>query len=782
MAKAIPIGMSSTSMPNPGDSPLPFANANLGTSARAASPIPGVYDGAGTQSSKKIDKSIEPMKHQGRGLLRVIGNDELDAAEKRSIDLSKVDPEVTTDLANYIRQRFEKAVRHRRVIAVDDELIRDMRAYNGQYDPGKLQEIESFGGSAVYSRLMSMKCRGATALLRNVYMNSDRPWTLTPSADPEIPDGIDTHIATLVHQEVLSANQQGRMVPEEQVRDRLEQLYEAVKLAERQKAEEEVKDAQRKCDEILEKGEFYHALSDFLCDLPVYKYAVIKGPVTRRATSLKWDKKKKMHAHEEARFYWMRVSPWDIWFSPGATQIENTEVFERQRMSVMDLYNLIGLPGYREEDIRSIIQAYEGRGFKEWIQIFDYERAQMEGRNNVLDDNFINAIEFHGHVLGRYLMEYEVPGVTDPMKPYFITAWMVDKRIFKVMMNPSPRLRVPYYVTSFDKLPGTLYGNGIPALANDLTDVINATLRALVNNISIASGPQAVVDEELISPNQDASLSPWKIWKYTGDPANPNRKPVDFFQPNSNAQELMAIIDKFSVMLDDVSTIPRYLTGSGANSGAGRTASGLSMLINNANKTLQNVADNIDNDIFEPLLQMLYDFIMLTDDTGMLRGDETIVVDGVRQAAKQEQDLTRQMEFLNIINNPQYQSLIGPDMMARILQKIADNTGMEIKIKQPGDVPGAPPPGIYVPPPPPAPPPPPPPHVNVNLTGQVPNPALNPLAGLPPGAGGGPNPTGNNTPNPNPANSAPGAGGVPGLQPAPQVVPTNTVASRVGHG
>ncbi len=777
---AIPIGMSSTSMPNPGDTPLPYANGNVGTSARAASPIPGVFDGAGTQRSKKIDKSGEPMKHQGRGLLRVIGNDELDMAQKRSVDLSKISPEIATELANYIRQRFEKAVRHRRVIAVDDELIRDMRAYNGQYDPGKLQEIESFGGSAVYSRLMSMKCRGATALLRNVYMNSDRPWTLTPSADPDLGDGIDQHIATLVHQEVLSANQQGQMIPEDQIRSRLEQLYEAAKLAERQKADEEVKDAQRKIDEILEKGEFYYALSDFLCDLPVYKYAVIKGPITRRTTSLKWDKKKKMHAHEEARFFWRRVSPWDIWFSPGATQIENTEVFERQRMSVMDLYNLIGLPGYREDDIRAIIQAYEGRGFKEWIQIFDYERAQMEGRNNVLDDNFINAIEFHGHVLGRYLMEYNVPGVDDPMKPYFITAWMVDKRIFKVMLNPSPRLRVPYYVTSFDKLPGTLYGNGIPALANDITDVINATLRALVNNISIASGPQAVVDEELISPTQDASLQPWKTWKYTGDPANPNRTPVSFFQPNSNAQELMAIIDKFSVMLDDVSTIPRYLTGSGANAGAGRTASGLSMLINNANKTLQNVADNIDNDIFEPLLQMLYDFIMLTDNTGMLRGDETIVVDGVRQAAKQEQDLTRQMEFLNIINNPNYQALIGPDMVARILQKIADNTGMEIKIAQPGDAPGAPPPGIYTPPPPPQHPPPPPPHVMVQLKGAVTPQQSTMLAGLP--GGSGPNPTGNNTPNPNPANAAPGAGGVPGLQAAPQVTPTNTVASNVGHG
>ena len=779
---AIPSGMSTPGVGVGGDTPMPYANGNLGTSARAASPIPGLFDGAAAASSKKKNTTVDPMKHQGRGLLRVVGNDELDAAEKRSKDLSKISSEEATDLANYIRQRFEKAVRHRRVISVDDELIRDMRAYNGQYDPGKLQEIEQFGGSAVYSRLMSMKCRGATALLRNVYMNSDRPWTLEPTADPVIPESIERHIATLVHQEVLAMNQQGKVVSQADIHDRLENLYDATKLAERRKAEEEAKKAQMKVDKILEEGEFYQALSEFLSDLPVYKYAVIKGPVTRRTTQLKWDNKRKMHAHEEAKFFWQRVSPWDIWFSPGATQIENTEVFERQRMSVMDLYNLIGLPGYREEDIRAIIEAYEGRGFKEWIQIFDYERAQMEGRNNVLDDNFINAIEFHGHILGRYLMEYGLPGVTDPMKPYFITAWMVDKRIFKVMLNPSPRLRVPYYVTSFDKMPGTLYGNGIPALANDITDVINATLRALVNNISISSGPQVVYDEELINPSQDDSLYPWKRWKYTGDPSNPNRVPVSFFQPQSNAQELMAIIDKFSTMLDDVSTIPRYLTGSGANSGAGRTASGLSMLINNANKTLQNVADNIDNDVFQPLLQMLYDFIMLTDDTGMLRGDENIIVDGVRQASKQEQDLTRQMEFLNTINNPNYQSIVGPGEVARILQKIADNIGMEVKIKQPDDLPGAQMPGIFVPPPPPMPPPPPPPRVNVNLAGQLPSPALNSLAGLPASAGGGPNPTGNQTPMPNPASAAPGAGGVPGLIPAPQASPVNTVASNLSHG
>jgi hypothetical protein len=680
-----------------------------------------------------------------RGLLRVVTNDELDMAQKRTQTLEKLPQAVISDLANYVRNRFEKAVRHRRTVGIDDELIRDMRAYNGQYDPGKLQEIRKFGGSEVYSRQMAMKCRGATALLRNVYMNSDRPWTLTPTPDPEIPDSIDTHIRQLVMLEVQNVNMTtGEIVDQDKVAARMEGLYDAAKASEKVKAAEEAEEAQTKIDDILTEGKFYDALSDFLIDLPIYKFAVIKGPITRKSTQLKW-KKGKPIAEEKAKFFWSRVSPWDVWFSPGATDISNTEVFERQRMSIQDLYALIGLPGYREKDIREIISTYEARGFKEWIMIFDTERALMEGRNNVLDDTFINAVEFHGHVLGKYLKEFGVPGVDDEQKPYFITAWLVDKQIFKVMLNPSPRMRVPYFVSSFDKQPGTLYGNGIPGMANDLTDVMNATLRALVNNMAIASGPQVVMNVDMLGPTQDTALYPWKVWSYTGDPSSPNHKPMEFFQPQDNSQALISVMDKFSTLLDDVSTIPRYLTGSGASSGAGRTASGLSMLINNANKTLQNVADNIDKDIFSPLLELLYDFVMLTDSTGMLRGDESIQVDGVRQASKQDQDLTRQLEFLQLINNPNYVAHFEPGEVGRILQSIADNLGMIVRVKD----------GKAAP------------------QGFVLQDGASP--------GGGPNPTGTNVAAPNPAMAAPGAGGVPGIQAAPQVGPAGG-ASMVGAG
>src|SRR5476649_2441446 len=119
----------------------PSMGASPGGSQRASA-VPGV----------DTLESITPMKHQGRGLLRIVDNNELDAVDKHSKSLAKMPEEAMTELAGYIRTRFEKAVRHRRIIQIDDELIRDMRAYNGQYDLTKMQEIRKFGGSTVYSR------------------------------------------------------------------------------------------------------------------------------------------------------------------------------------------------------------------------------------------------------------------------------------------------------------------------------------------------------------------------------------------------------------------------------------------------------------------------------------------------------------------------------------------------------------------------------------------------------------------------------------------------------
>src|SRR5678815_4281077 len=64
-----------------------------------------------------------------------------------------------------------------------------------------MQEVMKFGGSQVYARLTAQKCRAASSLLRDIYLGADRPWSVQPPADPDVPDAIVQKIDALMAQE-----------------------------------------------------------------------------------------------------------------------------------------------------------------------------------------------------------------------------------------------------------------------------------------------------------------------------------------------------------------------------------------------------------------------------------------------------------------------------------------------------------------------------------------------------------------------------------------------------
>ncbi len=122
------------------------------------------------------------------------------------------------------------------------------------------------------------------------------------------------------------------------------------------------------------------------------------------------------------------------------------------------------------------------------------------------------------------------------------------------------------------------------------------------------------------------------------------------------------------------------------------------MLMGNAAKILQTVAANIDNDVVEPVVTDLYDMIMLTDQTGMLRGDESIVVLGVNVAMQRETQRQRQLEFLQITANPMDMQIMGVRGRANVLRPVADGIGLDGETIVPPDeeikaMMAAPPPG-----------------------------------------------------------------------------------------
>src|SRR5271170_2740546 len=65
-----------------------------------------------------------------------------------------------SQLVAYIKGQYEIFRNHRNTQAGwSERLLVALRAFKGQYDATKLQEIRKFGGSEVYFRLVSQKCR-----------------------------------------------------------------------------------------------------------------------------------------------------------------------------------------------------------------------------------------------------------------------------------------------------------------------------------------------------------------------------------------------------------------------------------------------------------------------------------------------------------------------------------------------------------------------------------------------------------------------------------------------
>src|SRR5690606_22176682 len=103
---------------------------------------------------------------------------------------------------------------------------------------------------------------------------------------------------------------------------------------------------------------------------------------------------------------------------------------------------------------------------------------------------------------------------------------------------------------------------------------------------------------------------------------------------------------------DEWSGIPKYLQGENPGGGAGRTASGLSMMMSNAGKSIKQVVSNIDNGVLRPLLERLHFWNMRFGDDPDLKGDVEIHVRGANALVAKESAQVRRNEFLAATANP----------------------------------------------------------------------------------------------------------------------------------
>ena len=596
---------------------------------------------------------------------------------------------VVSNLLAYFNQRWFLARESKRPIAT--RMRSNLRQRQGIYDDAKRQAIAAQGGSEIYANITNVKCRAASAWLRDALLGDgkDKPWGITPSPLPELPPDLEQDALYEAQQRLTQAQMMGIPVDPNDAAEMARKAVEATHNEMRELAQREAEMTEAAIEDTLANGGYHDAFADVLDDLVTYPAAILKGPIVRKRLDLAWVRTETgwlAQPKEELVTEYERVSPFDIFPAPWSMDIEDGYLIQRHRLSRSSIAAMLGLPGYDEAAVRAVLKDHDSGGTSNWLGMgirgedttVPVSTDPKTGLATTYKTEMIDALELWDNIPGRFLIDWGIPAeqIPDPDLEYSANVWKVKSWIIKATLNHDPLGQKPYSKTSYERVPSMFWGMGIPDLIKDPQDVANAALRALVNNMGMSSGPQVVVNvERLPEGARITSLHPWKIWQMVSDPLGSTAPAVEFFTVPSNASELMNIFSEASDLADEYSGIPKYLTGESKSGGAARTASGLSMLIGNASKLIKAVTANLDR-LIESVIRKTHIHLITQMGNLNLSGDIGIVVRGSESILMKDNMALRRAEFLQLTNNPTDLQITGLEGRANVLKEQAKLLGM----------------------------------------------------------------------------------------------------------
>lgn len=588
---------------------------------------------------------------------------------------------VTSSLVGHIKNHWDLAKKAK--MNHEIEMLSAVRSRRGEYDPDTLAKIRKQGGSEIYMMLFSTKARQAKALLVDVLIGAgtEKPWTIQPTPKPELPPSEVNAIMQAVYQEVAQLEMMGMPASVADIRQRLLDAKNNLEHQVQETARIYAEKAETAIEDKMVEGGWMEAVDQFLDDMMCFKTAFMKGPVVRNKQTLKWvqqpDGTFKAEQASEKKLEWERVDPFHIYPAPWSKGVNDAYLIERHKLSRGDLNELIGVDGYNDDAIKAVLTEHGKNGLHEWTNV-DAQRAQAEGRDtlsaNLNYSDLIDALQYWGSVSGQHLLDWgmDKAEVPDPTKEYEVEAWLIGNWVIKAVINPDPLMRRPYYADGYSRVPGAFWHNSLFDCIRDCQDMCNSAARALANNMGIGSGPQVTVNVDRLPPGESITeLYPWKIWQTQSDPMGSSAPAVDFFMPGNNSAELMSVFQKFSELADEYSGIPRYMTGiGGGEGGAGRTASGMSMMIGNASKQIKQLVSSVDIHIIGPSVERCYQWMLQYEPDADMKGDLKIVARGALSLVTKEAAAVRRNEFLQVaLTNPVVQQIVGLDGAAELLRE-----------------------------------------------------------------------------------------------------------------
>lgn len=572
------------------------------------------------------------------------------------------------ELGHYVRQKYNAAENHKAETGLSARLSACLKAKKREYSE---EELELHGGIDIYVGICDHKSKGAESWITDILLNSvDKPFTLKGSPIPDLPDWLKEQVIDLLEAEIEELGQI------DNVRERAKRMKTlALKYASKM-AERAAERMERKIEDQLLEGNWRTEFAAFLHNLTVFPFAAIRAPVVNSVPHPKWDGN--TFTIVQRQVWGVRnISPFDCYPSPDSTTPTDGEYFiERSRMAPSQLHACIGVPGFNEEALRSVLDEYVNGYSLQADQ--DSERLTLEGKDDAHSSPYtLDTILFNGKIQGTFLHDHGVV-VPDLQQYYECEVWVVGNTCVRAMLNSHPVGMRPIYSTSFSKVPGSFAGVGVVELVRDIERMGNSTMRAMVRNLAYSSGPIGEIVEERLEDGETAdNILPYRLLKVKQDFAN-SGSAVKFQLIPSVMAELLPTFQYFFKLADDFSNVPAYVLGNPQVAGAGRTLGGLSMMMGNAAKGIKHVLLNIDRDVIEKLVFSFYVLNMATSDDEDIKADAFVVSRGASGLLQRELSQTRTVELLNLLAPYVQQGNVPPESITLLLREVLKTTGLPV--------------------------------------------------------------------------------------------------------
>ena len=427
------------------------------------------------------------------------------------------------------------------------------------------------------------------------------------------------------------------------------------------------KQMQKKIHDQLEESSASKHLRSTAFEMSLFGTGVMKGPFAADKEYPNWDDEGEYNPIFKTVPQLNHVSVWNFFPDPDAANMDEAQyVIERHKMSRTQLRGLKKRPFFRSAVIDEAIAAGENYIRKYWEDdLSDYSPDNGIDRFEVL--------EYWGMCDTELLLdnEIDIPKELKEFDELQANIWICNGKLLRMVLNPFKPAKIPYMAAPYELNPYSFFGVGIAENMDDTQTLMNGFMRMSVDNAVLSGNLLIEVDETNLVPGQDLSVYPGKVFRRQG--GAPGQAIFGTKFPNVS-QENLQLFDKARQLADESTGLPSFSHGQTGVTGVGRTASGISMLMNAASGSIKTVIKNVDDYLLKPLGEGFFRFNMQFDFDKSLKGDLEVKARGTESLMANEVRSQRLMQFLQVASS---QPLAPFAKFQYIIREIATSMGLD---------------------------------------------------------------------------------------------------------